>query len=108
MADGKSIMKFMINSVCKITSDEQTLNIAKSVTMNPNGRAAKHLEHYLTGAGAEMKVDLTALYNEDEKFRVKLTDTKKKAIQWGEKSGVVNRSLILTGILLSLIIILFS
>jgi hypothetical protein len=62
----------LINAVCAATSDRVTVSIARWATMTRDGRARQHLEHYLTGGGAEVSVDLRALLIEDPRVLANL------------------------------------
>jgi len=61
--------KALIESVCAVTTDQQTLAIAKWWEMQPNGQAAKHLDYYLSGKAGTVTVDLEQLLRQDSGVR---------------------------------------
>ncbi|MEN1680635.1 MAG: hypothetical protein AAGJ46_13685 [Planctomycetota bacterium] len=62
----KEILTAMINAVCVALPDRQVVSVAKFATMKPNSHAAKFLEHYLTGGGKTLVVDLKLLFKQDK------------------------------------------
>lgn len=62
-------LKFIIDAVCKITTDQTTLDIAQAATMKSGGRAEKFLQHYLEGSEKDLKVDIQKLLREDRGVR---------------------------------------
>lgn len=76
-----SVKKTMIDVVCAVTYDQTALEIARWATMVPNGRASKFLDHYLTGSGQRMKVDILTLLAEDSGVNSALRDGIRKGIR---------------------------
>jgi hypothetical protein len=81
--------KALVDVVCTLTTDRQSLAIAKWWAMYPNGRAAAHLNYYLDGTGVDKTVDLNALLREDSGVSGKLRREITAAIRNGKTSGTV-------------------
>ncbi len=64
--------KLAAETVALLTTDAMTLEVARWVEMKKDGRASAHLDHYLTGKGADLKVDLARVIREDDGVRAKL------------------------------------
>lgn len=75
------VKKTMIDVVCAITYDQTALEIARWATMSPNGRASKFLDHYLTGSGQPMNVDIITLLDQDAGVRSALRDGIRKGLR---------------------------
>jgi hypothetical protein len=80
----------MIDAVCAVTTDKQTLAIARWWKMKRNGVAAKHLDHYLSGAGGTVEVDLAQLLRQDTGVAQRLTSDIWQKAQMGEMSGTTS------------------
>lgn len=78
----------LIKAVCALTTDSQTLAIAKWWEMTPNGRAAAHLDQYLEGKG-DLKVDLAKLLQEDQAVQLKVHTEIIFALREGKAKGTV-------------------
>ena len=61
----ETIIKTLIDAVCAVTTDRWTLEVAEWATMKPGGRAAEFLNHYLSGSGTDIPVDISTLLRED-------------------------------------------
>ena len=81
--------KTLIDAICAVTTDQQTLAIARWWEMNPNGHAAGHLDHYLSGRGGTKPVDLQAVLREDFGVRDTVTKGILASLKQGQVSGKV-------------------
>ncbi len=79
----------IIEAVCAITDDETTLQIAKWWEMEPNGRAAEFLNHYLGGTGSTKIVPLQNLLKDDRKLASYVTEEIRHKIPNKIASGTV-------------------
>ncbi len=61
--------KFIIDSVCAVTTDRTTLRIAEWAKMRPEGQASKFLHHYLDGWGTDVYINIETLLREDPALR---------------------------------------
>lgn len=78
----------LIKAVCAVTTDSQTLAIAKWWEMTPNGRAAAHLDQYLEGKG-DLKVDLAKLMQDDQTVQFKVHSEIIFSLREGKSKGTV-------------------
>jgi hypothetical protein len=65
----------IVELACAVSSDYYTLKLAKYVYFPINGvfnHGHKHLDHYLAGTGASMRVDLGRVLREDSKVKSKV------------------------------------
>jgi nucleoid-associated protein YgaU len=84
----RKVKAVIIEAVCTVTTNRQTLEIAKWWEMKPNGRAATHLDQYLEGKG-DLTVDLAKLLQEDSGVRSKVTSEIAAEVRKGKKKGTV-------------------
>lgn len=78
----------LIQTICSLTTDNMTLQLAKWTQMSPNGEAAKHLDQYLLGKG-DLRVDIQKVLREDAKVRLKVHSFIVAALRDGQTSGTV-------------------
>jgi hypothetical protein len=83
------VKKLLINAVCAVTTDKQTLEIAKWWEMTPGGRAAAHLDHYLQGSGKDLPVDLAKVLKDDGGVRFKVHTEIILGLQAGKTTGSI-------------------
>lgn len=81
--------KVFIDFACSTLSDENTLALARYLTMDPGGNAQLHLDAYLKGTGIDMKVNLSKVLVDDDGVREEVTREIMLAVQKGRTSGSV-------------------
>lgn len=84
-----SLVKPFIDFVCYTQSDDNILELARQLTMDPGGHAEAHLKAYLEGSGLDMKVNLSKVLLDDEGVREEVTREITLAVQRGRNSGSV-------------------
>ncbi len=84
-----SLVKPFLEFVCYTQSDQDTLALARYITMDPGGNAQAHLDAYLKGYGLDMKVNLSKVLLDDDGVREEVTREITLAIQSGRTSGSV-------------------
>lgn len=81
--------KGFIEVACAVTPDYYTLQLAKIVTMSPNGNAAKHLDYYLAGTGLNLYVNLEKVLKDDIGVKSKVQQEIKDGLKLGKDKGSV-------------------
>ncbi len=61
-----------IECICGHSTPQEALNRARGGTMFPGGLASDHVDHYLTGGGADYQEDLRKVLLKDSGVRTKL------------------------------------
>lgn len=84
----RKVKSLLIESVCAVTKDYTTLQIAKWWEMKPSGNASKHLDQYLEGRG-NLKVDLLQLFKDDPLVLSHVKTEILFGLSKGKSSGVV-------------------
>lgn len=88
--DRWSARRVLIETICGLTSDRWTLEVARFVTMKGNGHASAHLDYYLGGMGGTLEVDLAKVIKDDEGVRKKLNVEIMSAMLDGKLEGTVS------------------
>jgi hypothetical protein len=55
-----------------LESDKAALELAKFISMRPNGRAAAFLDHFIKGSGADVHFKMKDLWHDDPSVRVRI------------------------------------
>ena len=79
----------IIEAVCKVTTDPQTLAIARWAKMKKNGQARKHLDYYLSGKGGTLAVDLEKVLAEDAGVKRTIYNQIRKGLAEGKLHGKI-------------------
>ena len=73
-------------------ADVLVLELAKFIKMQPNGRAAKYLDHFLFGDGTRMDFDCATLIREDAGVRERVRSEIRKRLKANPALTVQNKS----------------